>query len=75
MWNQGRKKINALLKKRGFKVVFILKMLKNIKIFNSYFVDKIKNIGIINIFEKLRWVVKVYNNHDKKSILIQSSII
>lgn len=52
-------------------MISILEMPKNIKIFNSCFVDKIKNIGTANILEKLRLVVQTYNNHDKMSILTQ----
>lgn len=56
-------------------MVSILKVQKNIRIFNSRFVEKIKNIEIANDFEKLRLVVQAYNNYDKMSILIQSLTI
>lgn len=54
-----QKKMNGLFENRVFKVVFILEVPRNNKIFNSYFVDKIKNIEIANGFEKLRLVVQV----------------
>lgn len=65
-----KKKINSLFKKKDFELVFILKMLKNIKIFNSCFVNKIKNIKIANAFEKLRLIIEIYNNYNKMSIFI-----
>lgn len=50
-------------------MVSILELLKNIRIFNSRFVDKIKNIEIAKVFEKSRLAIQIYNNHDKTSIL------
>lgn len=70
-----QKKINGLFEKEVFKIVFILKVLKNIKIFNFCFVDEIKNIEIANAFKKSRLVVQTYNDYNKISIFIQSSII
>lgn len=52
-----QKKMNSLLEKSVFEVVFILKVPKNIKIFNFHFIDKIKNIGVANTFEKLRLII------------------
>ena len=49
--------MNGLLEKKVFKMVFILKVPKNIRIFNSWFVDEIKNIGAANIFKKSRLIV------------------
>ena len=54
-----QKKINGLLKKRVFEVVSISKVPKNIRIFNSRFVDKIKNFAAANAFEKSRIVVQL----------------
>lgn len=52
------RKINGLvLKKRVFEVVFILELLKNIRVFNFYFINEIKNIEIVNAFEKSRLVI------------------
>ena len=51
-------------------MVFISEVLKDIRIFNSRFVNKIKNIKIFNAFEKSRLVVQSYNNHGKIIILI-----
>ena len=70
-----QKEMNSLLEKRVFEVVSILKMPKNIKIFNSCFVDKIKNIGTANVFEKSKLVVLAYNDHNKTLILTTSPTI
>lgn len=70
-----QKKLDSLLEKSVFKVVLILELPKNIKIFNSRFVDKIKNIGTTNAFQKSKLIVQGYNNHDKTSILTQSPTI
>lgn len=51
------KKLNSLLEKNVFEMVFILKIPKNTKIFNSYFVDEITNIEIANTFHKSRQVI------------------
>ena len=70
-----QKEINGLLEKGVFEVVSISEVPKNIRIFNSRFVDEIKNIGTANAFEKSRLVVQAYNDHDKMSILTQSPTI
>lgn len=52
-------------------MISILEVIKNIKIFNSCFVNNIKNIKVANaLFEKYKLVVQAYNNHNKMSILI-----
>ena len=45
------------------------------RIFNSRFVDEIKNEGTAMAFEKSRLVVQAYNNHGKEEILTQSPTI
>ena len=57
-----RKEINSLLKKGVFKTVNISDVPEGVRIFNSQFVDKIKNAGIDKAFEKSRLVVQAYNN-------------
>lgn len=51
------KKIKRPTSKEVFKVVSILELPKNIRIFSSQFMDEIKNIRIANAFEKSRLVV------------------
>lgn len=62
--------MNDLLKKRVFEMVSILKMPKNMKIFNPSFIDEIKNIQIANIFEKSKLILQIYNDYNKISIHI-----
>ena len=69
------KKINSLLKKGAFKVVTISDILSGMRIFNSCFVDEIKNEGIATAFEKSRLAVQTYNDHGKEEILTQSPTI
>ena len=73
--NSRRKEINGLLEKGVFEVVTISDVLSRMRIFNSRFVDKIKNEGTAIAFEKSRLVVQAYNNHGKEEILIQSPTI
>ncbi len=70
-----QKELNDQLYKGVFKVVSILELPKNIRIFKSRFVDEIKNIETANAFENSRLVVQTYNNYDKTSILTQSPTI
>ena len=51
------KKINGLLKKDAFKFVTILDILSGMRIFNSCFIDEIKNEEIATAFEKSRLVI------------------
>ena len=70
-----RKKINGLLEKGAFKVVSISDVPSGMRIFNSCFVDEIKNEGTATAFKKSRLVVQAYNNHGKEKILTQSPTI
>lgn len=73
--NSQRKKINELLKNSIFQIISLLDVFKSIRIFNSQFVDEIKNIEIATIFEKSRLIMQAYNDHDKIELLIQAFII
>lgn len=70
-----QKEIVGLLKKKVFKVVTFEDVLSNTQIFNSRFVNKIKNLGIDKAYKKSRLVVQAYNNKNKNLILTQSPII
>lgn len=70
-----RKKMNSLLKKFVFEVVTISNILTTIRIFNSRFINKIKNEGTVTVFEKSRLVIQAYNNYGKEEILNQSPTI
>ena len=67
-----RNEINGLLEKSAFEVVVISDILIGMRIFNSRFVDEIKNKGTATAFEKSRLVVQAYNDHGKEEILTQS---
>lgn len=52
-----QKEIARLLEKTVFKVVIIRNILSNIHIFNSYFVDKIRNLSTNKAYEKSHLVL------------------
>ena len=52
-----QKEINKLLKKGVFELVNPKDIPQSNRVFNSRFVDKIKNLGIDKAFKKLRLVI------------------
>jgi hypothetical protein len=70
-----RKEINDLLKRQIFELIIISKVLKNVRIFNSRFVDEIKHSGISQAYEKSRLVIQAYNDHEKTLVLTQALTI
>lgn len=70
-----QKEINGLMEKGVFRVVPISQVPRNTRIFNSRFVDKVKNIGTAAVYEKSRLVVQAYNDHEKETILTQAPTI
>jgi hypothetical protein len=70
-----RKEINDLLKRQVFELIIISEVLKNVRIFNSRFVDEIKHFDISQAYEKSRLVVQTYNDHEKTLMLTQAFII
>jgi hypothetical protein len=52
-----RKELNSLLESGVFEVVDITDVLHGIRVFNSQFVDEIKNPGTDKAFEKSRLVI------------------
>ena len=69
------KEINGLLEKGVFEVVDIASVPQGKRIFNSRFVDTIKNEGTDQAFEKSRLVVQAYNDQEKELVLTQSPTI
>ena len=67
-----RKELNGLLEKGVFEVVNIP---QGVRIFNSRFVDEIKNAGTDKAFEKSRLVVQAYYDQRKDFVLTQSPTI
>ncbi len=70
-----RKEINDLLEKRVFELIIIDKVSKNVRIFNSRFVDEIKHSETSQTYEKSRLVIQTYNDQEKNLILTQILII
>ncbi len=70
-----RKEINDLLEKRVFELITINVVRRDVRIFNSRFVDEIKHSRTTDVYEKSRLVIQTYNDHDKTLMLIQSLII
>jgi hypothetical protein len=70
-----RKEINDLLKRQVFELIIISKVLKNVRIFNSRFVDEIKHSDTSQAYEKSRLVIQTYNDHEKTLMLTQASTI
>jgi hypothetical protein len=70
-----RKEINGLLEKRVFELTTIDAVPRNVRIFNSRFVDEVKHPGTPDAYEKSRLVVQAYNDHDKTLVLTQSPTI
>jgi hypothetical protein len=66
-----RKEINDLLKRQLYEIIIISEVSKNIRIFNSRFVDEIKHSGTSQAYEKSRLVVQAFNNHEKTLVLTQ----
>ncbi|EED17146.1 hypothetical protein TSTA_022030 [Talaromyces stipitatus ATCC 10500] len=60
------KEINGLLENGVFKVVKVDDIPKGTRIFNSRFVNEIKNWGTDKAFEKSRLVVQAYNDKGKE---------
>ena len=69
------KEINGLLEKGVFQLVNITTVPHGTRIFNSRFVDEIKNKGTDHAFEKSRLVVQAYNDYEKELVLTQSPTI
>ncbi len=70
-----QKEINGLIEKGVFRFVPISQVPRNTRIFNSRFVNEVKNIGTAAAYEKSRLVVQAYNDHEKETILTQASTI
>ena len=75
-YNTSRQKeVTGLLEKGVFKAVTFEDVPRNTRIFNSRFVDKIKNPGTEKIYEKSWLIVQAYNDPEKDLILTQAPII
>jgi hypothetical protein len=70
-----QKEVNGLIDKGVFQLVHKIDIPHGIRIFNSRFVDEIKNKGTDRAFEKSRLVVQAYNDEGKTVVLTQSPTI
>ena len=70
-----KKKINDFFEKNCFEVITTANLFREIRIFNSRFVDEIKNMGIANAYEKFRLMMQTYNDEKKIEMLTQTFTI
>lgn len=63
------KEIARLHEKGVFKVVNTEDIPSNAQIFNSHFIDKIKNLGIDRAYEESWLIIQAYNDQEKDLIL------
>jgi hypothetical protein len=70
-----RKEINDLLKRQVFEITIISEVSKNVRIFNSRFVDEIKHSDTPQAYEKSRLMIQTYNDHEKTLVLTQAPTI
>jgi hypothetical protein len=69
------KEINGLLEKKVFEFIHKSEIPKGTRIFDSRFIDEIKNEGTTKAYEKSRLVIQAYNDQGKNMILTQSPTI
>jgi hypothetical protein len=70
-----QKELNGLLEKGVFEIVDLNDVPEGTRIFNSRFVDEIKDQGTDKAFEKSRLVVQAYKDTEKGMVLMQSPTI
>ena len=70
-----KKEINDFFEKDCFEIVPAANLPREIKIFNSRFVDEIKNINTANAYEKSRLMMQAYNDEKKIEMLTQTFTI
>ena len=64
-----QKELSGLLEKGVFEIVKLADVPQGVRLFNSRFVDEIKNLGTDKAFEKSRLVVQAYNDQEKELVL------
>ncbi|ESZ92707.1 hypothetical protein SBOR_6919 [Sclerotinia borealis F-4128] len=68
-----RKEINGLIENSVFKTVPLSEVPKGIRIFNSRFVDEIKNEGTDKAYPKSRLIVQAFKDQNKTLAYVQST--
>jgi len=69
------KEMNGLFENTVFKFINIDQVPEGARIFNSRFVDEVKNQGTEDAFEKSRLVIQAYNDFEKETVLTQAPTI
>ncbi|KAI1002683.1 hypothetical protein K3495_g5516 [Podosphaera aphanis] len=69
------KELSGLIENRVFELVCIKNIPPSTRIFNSRFVDQVKNQGTTKAFEKSRLVVQAYKDLNKNTVLTQAPTI
>jgi hypothetical protein len=70
-----QKELTGLLEKGVFEITKLADVPQGARLFNSRFVDKIKNKGTDKAYEKSRLVIQAYNDKEKELVLTQSPTI
>ena len=70
-----KKKMIELIEKRIFMPINKKEMSEKMRIFNSRFVDEVKNVDTDSTFEKSRLMMQAYNDSTKHLVLTQSPTI
>ena len=70
-----KKEINGLFEKSCFEIISASDVSHGTRIFNSRFVNEIKNIETIDAYEKSRLIMQIYNDDDKAKMLTQTPTI
>jgi hypothetical protein len=66
-----QKELTGLLEKGVFKITKLTNVPQGARLFNSQFVNKIKNKGTNKAFEKSQLVIQAYDDKEKELILTQ----
>ena len=70
-----KKELNGLFEKKIFEVIHIDNLFAKARVFESRFINQMKNEEIEKAFEKSRLMIQVFNNSKKQKILTQTPII
>ena len=69
------KKLNELLEKRVFKIIYIDDLFIKTRVFENRFMNQMKNEETEKAFEKSRFIIQTFNDSEKQKILTQTPII
>ena len=69
------KELNELLEKRVFEIIYIDDLFIKTRVFESRFINQMKNEGTEKAFEKSRLIMQIFNDSKKQKIFTQALII